>query len=137
MVTVINADLKDSLAQLAEHFQPIDFAWVDAWECLYFFDNFWDLINPDGGLVVMHYLMTYPEGEAVLRYLREFQKAHPGELETVNLLESQKLMQNSVTILRRTSGVKNRRYAGRGGEVRYTPELHDEALRQVALENGR
>ncbi|GAA3611889.1 hypothetical protein GCM10022223_29990 [Kineosporia mesophila] len=85
----------------------------------------------------MHYLMTYPEGEAVLHYIQEVQKAHPGELEVVNLLESQKLMQNSVTILRRTAGVKNCPYAGRGGEVRYTPELHDEARRQVAQQSGR
>ncbi|MFI9361000.1 hypothetical protein ACIG5E_08050 [Kitasatospora sp. NPDC053057] len=136
-VTVVNADLRDSIERLPEDFAPIDFAWVDAWECLYFFDHFWELINPDGGLVVMHYLMTYPEGEALLRYIREFQKAHPGELETVNLLESQKLMQNSITILRRTSGVRERRYAGAGGNVRYTPELREQAERQVALASDR
>jgi predicted O-methyltransferase YrrM len=132
-VTVVNADLRDCVERLPEDFHPIDFAWVDAWECLYFFDHFWELINPDGGLVVMHYLMTYPEGEAVLRYVREFQRAHPGELETLNLLESHKLIQNSVTVLRRTSGLRERRYAGRGGKVRYTPELLAAARRQATL----
>jgi predicted O-methyltransferase YrrM len=130
-VRVVNADLRECAGQLPADFHPIDFAWVDAWECLYFFDHFWDLINPDGGLVVMHYLMTYPEGEAVVRYISEFQRRHPGELETVNLLESHKLMQNSVTILRRTADIKPRRYAGIGGQVRYTDELHAVASRQA------
>lgn len=132
-VTVVNADLRDSLDRLPEDFAPIDFAWVDAWECLYFFDHFWELINPDGGLVVMHYLMTYPEGDALLRYIEQFQRAHPGELEVVNLLESQKLMQNSITVLRRTTAAKNRRYAGRGGKVKYTEELLSDAKRHVEL----
>ncbi|WP_306311299.1 class I SAM-dependent methyltransferase [Streptomyces hydrogenans] len=134
-VTVVNADLKDSLDKLPEELTPIDFAWVDAWECLWFFDHFWPLINPDGGLVVMHYLMTYPEGDAVRRYIAKFQERHPGELEVVSLLESQKLMQNSVTILRRTSGASKLRYAGTGGRIDYSDQLHSDArehLRRVA-----
>jgi hypothetical protein len=35
----------------------------------------------------MHYLMTYPEGEAVIRYFRMWLEAHPGELEIVNMLD--------------------------------------------------
>ncbi|MEV4947956.1 class I SAM-dependent methyltransferase [Streptomyces sp. NPDC053755] len=132
-VTVVNADLKDSLGKLPEGFAPIDFAWVDAWECLWFFDHFWDLIDPDGGLIVMHYLMTYPEGDAVRRYLEKFQQRNPGELEVVSLLESQKLMQNSVTILRRTSGAKKRRYAGTGGRIDYSPQLLSDAERHLRL----
>ncbi|MBT0772350.1 class I SAM-dependent methyltransferase [Kineosporia sp. J2-2] len=137
LVAVVNADLRDSIGLLPAGFGPIDLAWVDAWECLWFFDHFWDLINPDGGLVVMHYLMTYPEGEAVLHYIDEVRKAHPGELEVLNLLESQKLMQNSVTILRRTSGQVERRYAGKGGEVRFTPELQQQARQQVEVARRR
>lgn len=111
LVSVVNADLKDCDGHLPADFAPIDLAWVDAWECLYFFDHFWDRIDPDGGLVVMHYLMTYPEGEAVLRYLAAQQRARPGEFEILNLLEPHKLSQNSLTILRRTSGAVPRRYA--------------------------
>ncbi|MGW4476032.1 hypothetical protein ACWENQ_40735 [Nonomuraea sp. NPDC004354] len=124
LVTVVNADLRDCVGHFPADFRPIDFAWVDAWECLYFVDNFWDLINPDGGLIVMHYLMTYPEGEAFLSYLAHRQ---PGEFELVNLLEPQKLTQNSVTILRRTSGVVPRRYAELGGGM-----IFDESLRAQA-----
>src|SRR4051794_36475707 len=130
-VTVVNADLRESKDLLPLGFRPIDLAWVDAWECLYFFDHFWDLINPDGGLVVMHYLLTYPEGEAVVRYIKEFQRAHPNELESVNLLESHKLMQNSITVLRRTSGLRDHRYAGAGGHVKYTETLRNDAMAQA------
>ncbi|MFJ9428300.1 class I SAM-dependent methyltransferase [Streptomyces sp. NPDC101490] len=132
-VTVVNADLKDSLDKLPEELTPIDFAWVDAWECLWFFDHFWPLIDPDGGLVVMHYLMTYPEGDAVRRYIAKFQERHPGELEVVSLLESQKLMQNSVTILRRTSGARKLRYAGPGGAIDYSDQLHSDARDHLRL----
>lgn len=134
-VTVLNADLQESLELLPDRLLPIDFAWVDAWECLYFFDHFWELINPDGGVVVMHYLMTYPEGEAILRYLARFQRSHHGELEIMNLLESHKLMQNSITVLRRTSGTADRRYATTGGQVRYDPPMRAAAA-QVALMTG-
>jgi predicted O-methyltransferase YrrM len=128
LVTVVNAGLTDCTRHFPVDFQPIDFAWIDAWECLYFFDNFWDLINPDGGLVVMHYLMTYPEGEAFLKYLSVLQHKDPGEFEIVNLLEPHKLTQNSVTVVRRTSGAVSRRFAHPGGRMRL-----DDALRaQVA-----
>lgn len=130
-VTVVNADLKQLADHLPDDFRPIDFAWVDAWECLYFFDHLMDLVNPDGGVVVMHYLMTYPEGEAVLRYIAEYQRKHPGELEVLNLLESQKLMQNSITVLSRTSGRAKRRYARIGGAIDYGTEMHAAARRQA------
>jgi predicted O-methyltransferase YrrM len=127
LVTVVNADLRDCLGHFPEDFHPIDFAWVDAWECLYFLDNFLELINPDGGLVAMHYLMTYPEGEGLLRYLSALQRGDPGQFEVVNLLEPHKLTQNSITILRRTSGLVERRYAEPGGTLRYGEPLRGQA----------
>src|SRR5258708_29293140 len=50
-VTVVNANLRESAGLLPEDALPIDLAWVDAWAGLYFFDRFWELVNPDGGLV--------------------------------------------------------------------------------------
>lgn len=134
LVTVVNANLRDCADKFPADFDGIDFAWVDAWECLYFFDNYFELINPDGGLLVMHYLMTYPEGEAILRYLAGLQRSKPGELEVINLLEPHKLRQNSVTMIRR-SGVPAPRYAGPGGRVRYDDEL-DAAARAQARRTG-
>lgn len=124
LVTVVNADVRDCAEKLPPGYDVIDLAWVDAWECLYFFDHFWERINPDGGVLLMHYLMTYPEGEAILHYLAEFQRANPGELELMNVLESHKLTQNSITMLRRTAGTTKHRYGAKGGTVSYSPALH-------------
>ncbi|MEE1748310.1 MULTISPECIES: class I SAM-dependent methyltransferase [unclassified Streptomyces] len=121
-VTVVDAPLREADAALPPDFEPIDLAWVDAWDCLYFLDHFLDRIDPAGGVVVLHYLMTYPEGEAILRYLAGLQRARPGELEVMNLLESHKLRQNSVTMIRRTA-VAAPRLAGPGGRIRYDGEL--------------
>lgn len=121
-VTVVNADLHEGPEMLPAGFAPIDFAWVDAWECLYFFETFWDLINPDGGVLLMHYLMTYPEGETLLEYFADIQRTQPGEFEMVNLLESHKLTQNSITMLRRTSGTRDRQFADTDGAVRFSDQ---------------
>ncbi|MEV7390529.1 MULTISPECIES: class I SAM-dependent methyltransferase [unclassified Streptomyces] len=135
-VEVVNADLHDCAGLLPDDLFPIDLAWVDAWECLYFFEHFWERINPDGGLVVMHYLMTYPEGEAILEYFAKVQHSRPGELEMVNLLEPHKLGQNSITVLRRTGAVRPRPYGGPGGALRYHPGLRREAATQAGLGGG-
>lgn len=133
LVTVVNSDVRECGDKLPADYDVIDFAWVDAWECLYFFEHFWERINPDGGVLLMHYLMTYPEGEAILRYLRRFQQSNPGELEMVNLLEPHKLTQNSVTMLRRTSGARRLDYGASGGTVKYSAALREAAEEQARL----
>jgi predicted O-methyltransferase YrrM len=130
-VQVINANIRECRELLPEDFAPIDLAWVDAWECLYFFDHFWDLINPDGGLLVMHYLMTYPEGEAILDYIAKMQRRKPGELEVLNLLEPHKMLQNSLTVLRRTSAGPSRSFARPGGKLDFDGRLRSEAETQA------
>ena len=136
-VIIVNSDLRHCIDLLPEGFTSIDLAWVDAWECLYFFDHFWDRMNPDGGLMIMHYLMTYPEGEAILKYIAGFQRLHPGELEIVNLLEPHKLTQNSITMLRRITGVQKRRYAEAGGQISYGETLREDARTQATLSAGQ
>lgn len=126
-VTLVNAELRDCVELLPAGFLPIDFAWVDTWDCLYFFDKFWPYINPGGGMVAFHYLMTYPEGEAVLDYIATSQRLHPGEFEVLNLLESQKMRQNSLTVIRRTSGEATRQY----GEVGHKARLDDQVRKDV------
>ncbi|WP_338782974.1 hypothetical protein [Streptomyces sp. DG1A-41] len=97
-VTVVNAHFKELDDRLPADLRPIDFAWVDAWECI-----------------------------------AECQRKHPGELEVLNLLESHKLMQNSITILSRTSSRTKRRYAKLGGEIDSGTELHAAARRQAGI----
>ncbi|ABP55172.1 hypothetical protein Strop_2728 [Salinispora tropica CNB-440] len=134
-VTVVNGQLRDCREALPEGFAPIDFAWVDAWECLYFFEHFWDLIDPDGGLLVMHYLMTYPEGEAILEYIADSQRLRAGEFEVLSLLEGQKLRQNSLTVIRKTAGTKPKTYAEQGQVFPMDGRFREEA--NTLLENAR
>ena len=124
-VTVIDSPLALCDPLLPESFDRIDLAWVDAWECLYFIDHFWERINPDGGVVLMHYLMSYPEGEAILEYLRTIQQSKPGEMEIVNLLEPHKMAQNSITMIRRVDGYQSADYAKAGT---YEVDLHQGLL---------
>ncbi|MFI9005884.1 hypothetical protein ACIGNX_01460 [Actinosynnema sp. NPDC053489] len=124
LVTVVDSDVRRARERLPVGFAPIDLAWVDAWECLYFFDHFWDLINPAGGLVVFHYLVGYPEGEAVLRYLKRWQQTHHDTVEVMNLVEPHKMAQNSLTVLRRTTGTAGGERTHEGGEVVFTESLH-------------
>jgi hypothetical protein len=77
--------------------------------------------------------MTYPEGEAFLRYLSAQRDSRPGEFEVVNLLEPHKLSQNSVTILRRTSGVVPRRYAEPGARMDFGDRLRTQAETHAAV----
>lgn len=80
----------------------------------------------------MHYLMTYPEGEAILRYIAGVQRARPGELEMLNLLEPHKLVQNSITVLRRTTAWKSPSYAKPGGALDFGGALRDDASAHAA-----
>ncbi|MEU6405192.1 class I SAM-dependent methyltransferase [Streptomyces sp. NPDC046985] len=136
-VTVVNADMRSAVDRLPGDFRPVDFAWVDAWDCLWFFEHCWDLIDPDGGIVVMHYLMTYPEGEAILEYIAESQRLRPGEFEVLSLLESHKLRQNSMTVLRRTSGVTARRYSDAGQRPRLGGRVRADAAALARPPAGR
>lgn len=133
LVTVLNTDLKSCADQFPDDFAPIDFAWVDAWECLYFFDHLWEYVDSDGGVVAMHYLLTYPEGEAFLRYIAALRRSNPDEFELISLLEPHKLTQNSVTILRRTGGSGRRRLALPGGRLDFGTTLQADARRQARV----
>jgi predicted O-methyltransferase YrrM len=132
IVTVINSSLRSCASQLPDSFAEIDLAWIDAWECLYFIENFWERINQDGGVVLMHYLMTYPEGEAILEYLESIQRSRPRELEIISFLEPHKLAQNSVTALRRVSGLRPRCFTKAGSTaVNIDAQVREDAFRQA------
>jgi predicted O-methyltransferase YrrM len=102
--TVIEADLRDARASVQNDVEAIDFCWVDTWDTLAFIKEFWKLVNPAGGVMLLHWLMTYPQGRAVIRYVESLRAVEGGKLEIVNLVEPHKVAQNSITMVRRTSG---------------------------------
>ncbi|WP_416985425.1 hypothetical protein [Streptomyces sp. T028] len=99
---LIEGDLRGSAERVREAVGLLDFAWIDTWDTLAFVREYWDLIDPSGGVFAAHYLMTYPEGRAVLRYLESLRGRDGGRMEILNLREPHRFAQNSTTLIRRT-----------------------------------
>lgn len=66
-----------------------------------------------------------------MEYIAEFPRTRPGELEIVNLLEPHKLIQKSVTILRRTSGARPRQWGTDDGARADYPRIQAAAAAHV------
>ncbi|MET8295784.1 hypothetical protein ABZW02_17150 [Streptomyces sp. NPDC005180] len=98
---IIEGDLRGASGEVRKAVGLVDFAWIDTWDTLAFVREYWDLINPAGGMFAAHYLMTYPEGRAVLRYLESLRGRENGRLEITNLREPHRYGQNSTTLIRR------------------------------------
>ncbi len=69
-----------------------------------FFEEFWDLVSPDGGLFVAQALGTTAFTAQLLARFKAMQAStHANDFELVNLFEPHKLSQTGLFILRRTS----------------------------------
>ncbi|MFI6084292.1 class I SAM-dependent methyltransferase [Streptomyces sp. NPDC051217] len=101
VTSVIEADLREAAEQVRERLGLVDFAWIDTWDTLAFLRQYWQLINPAGGVLAIHYLMTYPQGRAILEYAKSLAGPDGGKLEITNLREPHRFGQNSTTLIRR------------------------------------
>jgi predicted O-methyltransferase YrrM len=101
LCTVIEGDLRGSGEAVRGELGLVDFAWIDTWDTLAFLREYWQLINPAGGVLAVHYLMTYPEGRAILHYIKSLASPDGGRLEITNLREPHRVAQNSTTLIRR------------------------------------
>ena len=101
-------DFRDLPSVLPDPEQVFDLAWFDCGgyaEYRDFLDLYWDRVRADGGMLVMHYTLTVPNHERVLAELESRRQTGSwGQFEMLSLLEPHKLMQNSVTLIRRTAG---------------------------------
>lgn len=98
-------DFRDAVKDFVAAGRMFDFVWFDcggAQEYRDFLNRFWDLVEPDGGMIVLHYTLTVPRHEAVLEeFLRSGCEGQRGRFELLSLREPHKLMQNSATLIRR------------------------------------
>jgi predicted O-methyltransferase YrrM len=115
--TVIEDDLTGAAAEVRARFGMLDFAWIDTWDTLAFLRGYWELINPAGGMLAVHYLMTYPEGRAILHYIESLAGPDGGRLEITNLREPHKVAQNSTTLVRRVRDYTEPRDLRPGGSA--------------------
>jgi predicted O-methyltransferase YrrM len=101
LVEVIEGDLRGSSGKVRDRLGLIDFGWIDTWDTIAFLREYWSLINPAGGFLAVHYLMTYPQGRAIQHYINSLKGPEGGRLEVTNFLEPHKTYQNSTTLIRR------------------------------------
>lgn len=109
-----NRDFRGFSTELDAGRLPIDFVWFDCGgleEYVDFVGEYWDLINPDGGIVVFHSTKTNLSLHLFERHLHERHLRDAGKtFELLSLLEPHKQIQNSVTLLRMTSAARTRMY---------------------------
>lgn len=101
-------DFRDLPSVLADPEEVFDLAWFDCGgyhEYRDFLDLYWDRVRADGGMLLLHYTLTVPNHERILAELRSQRETGiRGQFEMLSLLEPHKLMQNSVTLIRRIAG---------------------------------
>jgi hypothetical protein len=102
LVTMMNGDFRTLQQRIVQQCAPIDFAWIDCNQCLAFFEQYWQDINPTDGLVLFHSLLTDGGGEVVLEYFKSKQRVR-NDFEIISLWEPHKLAQNSITVIRKTA----------------------------------
>jgi predicted O-methyltransferase YrrM len=100
LVAVYDGDFRAFLDARARDAAPFDFIWNDA-ESLggVGITELIDLVDPRGGMLVVHDTLANQGGQQIVRALREAQAA--GLIELLNVVEPHKLRQNSATIVRR------------------------------------
>lgn len=83
---------------------PLDFVWFDCGGLQEFLDEYWNLISPLRGILIIHSSLTNPAKRAVLKALEErLSAASPKQAEMVSFYEPHKWRQNSFTIIRKLS----------------------------------
>jgi hypothetical protein len=94
--------------------QQFDFVWFDCPVLAEFLEEYWPVIDEEGGLLLIHSTLTNLSKFVVLQELKLRQASQKFmDFELLSLLEPHKTAQNSVTIIRKISRVKNRFYSVR------------------------
>ncbi|MEG4293065.1 class I SAM-dependent methyltransferase [Microcoleus sp. C2C3] len=109
-----DADFRGFSNQIDPNILPFDFVWFDCGglrEYEDFIDEYWKLINPDGGIIVLHSTQTNLQLQFFIQTIKLRQATSEFlNFELLSLLEPHKQIQNSVTMIRMTSKVKNPLY---------------------------
>jgi predicted O-methyltransferase YrrM len=86
---------------------PFDLIWFDCGalnEYSDFLAEYWDLVNPSGGMILLHSTLTNATIHGVILRLKLRQATQSfNDFELLSLLEPHKRVQNSVTLIRMTS----------------------------------
>jgi predicted O-methyltransferase YrrM len=101
--------------KLAKEYKPLDFVWYDCGamrEYAMFLNEFWELINKDGGQLLLHSTLTNMTLHSLIKGLKLNQATKDfHNYELLSLLEPHKKFQNSVTMIRMISQYKDMYYS--------------------------
>ncbi len=105
---------QDFISQMKDRPVRFDLVWLDAgnyFSYLEYARSLFPLVNPDGGLILIHSTETNLEAKAFVRALKLRQATVDfNNYELIGLLEPHKFRQNSVMIIRVTSELIDRVY---------------------------
>ena len=104
-LTLENTDFKGFSGRIPQRFLPLDFVWFDCGgleEYIDFVNEYWHLINPAGGILILHSTQTNLALRLFVARLAE-RHAASADFEMLNLLEPHKKLQNSLSVLRMKS----------------------------------
>lgn len=117
----LEGDFRMYLPDFRKSNMLFDFIWFDCGGYPEYFDfvkGAFDLINPDGGILLLHFTVD-PQIARIKQNIRSIIESSPeNACEVVNLIEPHKLWQNSVTLVRRISGYDERKYQPSVEEIR-------------------
>jgi predicted O-methyltransferase YrrM len=109
------ADFSEYADKLPKEDLPLDLIWLDCGSLAHyevFKRRYFPLVNKNGGLIVIHSLLTNFHGQIFLKNLKlEQATVNFNKYELMSIQERHKLAQNSMTILRFTEELKTNIYS--------------------------
>ncbi len=106
-VEFVDADFTQYRQQIDKSRLPFDFIWYDCGgmpEYYVFFQEYWQVLNPNGGLMLMHSTLTNLHIATFIKSVKLAQATTDfANLELLSMLEPHKKKQSSVTLIRETS----------------------------------
>ncbi len=115
LLRLYQGDFRGMSKELAKEHEQIDFVWFDCGglqEYVDFLGEYWNLVNSNGGIIVLHSTLTNMALSGVIANLKLKQATDAfNKYELLSLLEPHKLIQNSLTMIRMTSGLRTQIYS--------------------------
>ncbi|MFA5897610.1 MAG: hypothetical protein WC829_00720 [Hyphomicrobium sp.] len=113
-LNVVKGSFRGQGAAIASAAGGLDFMWFDCGghrEYRDFLDEYWPLLDANGGTLLLHYTLTNLTIGSIVKDLK-IKQATTGfsDFELLSLREPHKMMQNSVSVVRKTSGFRDRIY---------------------------
>lgn len=118
LLTFVDASPIGCSQRIEAAHRPLDLIFNDAAEYEEFFEEYWEALDPRGGLMLFHNTFnSWSSSRLLVKDLKLRQAACPQELEVMSIVEPHKSYQGSFTMVRRISEVRERSFEVRMPEI--------------------